>query len=55
MVLYNAKYYNLTHLLEKGHPLRSGGRARAFPHIKPVEEELNDKFLKGVENILENK
>ena len=40
--------YRLTHLLEKGHALRNGGRSRAFPHIRPVEEEAIQEFIDEV-------
>lgn len=36
--------YRLTHLLESGHALRGGGRARAFPHIK-FGQELAEKRM----------
>lgn len=44
--VYNRKHYQLTHLLEKGHQLRRGGRAvgnvKAFEHIAPVNDTLGD-------------
>lgn len=43
-VVHNAKDYRLAHLLEFGHVLRNGGRTKAIPHIKPVEEKYTDEF-----------
>lgn len=53
--VYNKDRYQLTHLLEKGHANRSGGRTQGKPHIKPVEEkfvkEAITKIKKGLSNI----
>ena len=43
VTVYNKKKPGLAHLLEHGHALRNGGRTRAFPHIKPVEEEVKQR------------
>lgn len=48
-VVHNKKKPGLTHLLEKGHALNRGGRARAFVHIKPVEEWCNAEYERRVE------
>ena len=52
--------YRLTHLLEKGHAKRGGGRVedgdrvKAIEHIKPVndwaQEEAIDRFIQKMEN-----
>lgn len=38
VTVYSPKRYWQAHLLEFGHALRQGGRARAFPHIADAEE-----------------
>ena len=46
--VYNAKHYQLTHLLEYGHASRNGGRVEAKPHIKKVEQKYSEVFEKKV-------
>lgn len=51
-IIYNKKKWGLTHLLERGHQLRQGGKAKAIPHIKPVEEWCNEEFERRVKERL---
>ncbi|MFJ5564826.1 HK97 gp10 family phage protein [Lysinibacillus xylanilyticus] len=51
-VVHNATSYQLTHLLEKGHAKVDGGRVPAKVHIAPVEEDMIDEFVKGVEEAI---
>lgn len=51
-VIHNKKKPGLTHLLENGHQLRQGGRARAFPHIADVEEWCIKEYERRTEEML---
>lgn len=52
-IVYNRSRYQLAHLLEKGHALRGGGRAKAFPHIKPAEEHAVKNLEEAIRKIAE--
>lgn len=52
MEVHSDKRYRLTHLLEKGHAKRGGGRTKAIPHIAPAEEKAEKELLAAVERSL---
>ncbi len=44
----SGNYARLTHLLEKGHQKRNGGRVKAYPHIK-YGQEIAEAMAKKLE------
>ena len=46
--------YRLSHLLENGHALRNGGRARAFHFIANAKAPILESYIKKVEEVIKN-
>lgn len=53
VTIHNKKHYRLTHLLEKGHALSTGGRTRSFPHIAPTQEEMDKRIIERLKTKIE--
>lgn len=52
VVIHSDKRYRLTHLLEKGHAKRGGGRVAAKVHIAPAEANAEKQLMERVERSL---
>ena len=51
-IVHNRTNYQLTHLLEKGHAKREGGRVPPKVHIAPVEEKNMKAFVEGAKKVI---
>lgn len=50
--VYNKDHFQLTHLLEYGHQSRNGGRAKAFSHIAPLNDQIGEIVASKIESKL---
>ena len=51
-IIHNSTDAGLTHLTEKGHAKRNGGRTKAQPHISIAEQEAIKEFENKVERVI---
>lgn len=51
ITVHNKTNYQLTHLLEYGHDLPQGGRAKAQPHIEKVEQWSQSEVVRRLEQL----
>ena len=51
ITVHNRDHYQLTHLLEYGHALPQGGRAKAQPHIEKVEIWSQNEVVRRLEQL----
>ncbi|MDQ1233347.1 hypothetical protein QE450_000845 [Paenibacillus sp. SORGH_AS306] len=54
LVVWNKKYYNLVHLLEKGHAKKNGGRVLGIPHLIPAFERHAAQLLNDIRQVIRN-
>jgi len=53
-VVWNRKHYRRVHLLEFGHAKVSGGRVKAYPHMRPAHDKYAGKLQENIKRIIRN-
>lgn len=53
-VIWNKKHYWLVHLLEFGHAKAGGGRAPAYPHLRPAHDKHAGELEENIKRIIRN-